>query len=617
MKISAGKLCPFSLLIIFTFAVFFFPETAAVGEENLYSIGNYLKDEAGPLFIISSLRPLDRTRLSGCGQVLEFSDRSALVRTTQSQADRLAGEGMEITRVFSPARSAPKTAVPLRKYLSAFDDLMIGSIIERVVLLDVFTLLGKISGEESVTIGGETHFIRSRNSYRTIEITRATQYCYEYLRDLTLTVSYHNYTWENNNWRNVVAEQPGTIHPDQVLIICAHLDDMPEGSLAPGADDNGSGSVAVLLAGSILSDYSFENTIRYLLFTGEEQGLIGSRYYVQDCAAAGDNILGVLNFDMISYDSNSDGAMEIYCGTMAASEVVGDLFIDTISRFDLSLECTKNTTVPSWSDQYRFWEAGYPAIVGIESDQDFNPNYHTTKDTRVNCNLLYMTEFVKAAVGTIARMAAPVTEPPIIEFGDYDGDGTSDPSIFRPSSGLWAVRGCTRFYFGSSSDRPVPGDYNGDGCCDAAIFRESIGLWSLRMISRFYFGGYGDDPAPGDYNGNGTQEVALFRPSGGLWAIRNLSRLYFGSAGDLGIPGDYDGNGCADPSVFRPSSGLWAIRGITHIYFGSASDYPVPGDYDGDGNDEIGIFRDGVGLWAERDISRIYFGTTGDIPVAK
>ena len=80
---------------------------------------------------------------------------------------------------------------------------------------------------------------------------------------------------------------------------------------------------------------------------------------------------------------------------------------------------------------------------------------------------------------------------------DFNGNGTDEIAIFRPISGLWAIRSLTRCYFGASSDQPVPGDYNGDGCADISIFRPDTGLWAIKNISRAYFGTAGDTPLSG------------------------------------------------------------------------------------------------------------------------
>ena len=198
---------------------------------------------------------------------------------------------------------------------------------------------------------------------------------------------------------------------------------------------------------------------------------------------------------------------------------------------------------------------------------------------------------------------------------DFNGDGTSDIAVFRPPSGLWAIRGITRVYFGGLSDDPVPGDYDGDGTTEIGIFRASFGLWALRSVSRVYFGGLSDDPVPGDYDGDGTAETGIFRSASGLWAIRGVSRTYFGTTGDEPVSGYYDGDGTEDIALFRKSSGLWAVRGITRLYFGGDSDEIVPGDYDGDGIWEAGIFRPSSGLWAIRGVTRCYFGALADQPV--
>ncbi len=199
--------------------------------------------------------------------------------------------------------------------------------------------------------------------------------------------------------------------------------------------------------------------------------------------------------------------------------------------------------------------------------------------------------------------------------GDFSGDGTSDIGVFRPASGLWAVRGVTRAYFGGSSDQPVGRDYRGDGTSDVAVFRPASGLWAVRGVTRAYFGGSNDQPVPGDYRGNGTSDVGVFRPASGLWAVKGVTRAYFGSSSDQPVPGNYRGDGTSDVAVFRPATGLWAVRGVTRAYFGGGSDIPVPSDYRGDGTSDIAVFRPATGLWAVRGVTRIYYGSSSDQPV--
>ena len=80
---------------------------------------------------------------------------------------------------------------------------------------------------------------------------------------------------------------------------------------------------------------------------------------------------------------------------------------------------------------------------------------------------------------------------------DMDGDSRSDIAVYRPASGLWAVQGYTRIYFGSSGDDPAPGDYDGNGIDESAVFRSSSGLWAVRDMTRVYYGGAADIRLPG------------------------------------------------------------------------------------------------------------------------
>lgn len=201
--------------------------------------------------------------------------------------------------------------------------------------------------------------------------------------------------------------------------------------------------------------------------------------------------------------------------------------------------------------------------------------------------------------------------------GDYSGEGRAGIAVYRRPSGLWAVRGLTRWYFGAANDLPLPLETAGNGSVLPALFRESTGLWTVRGLTRFYFGRGGDRPAPGDCNGDGGLEFGIFRESTGLWAVRGLTRFYFGRPGDRPAPGDYDGDGKTDTAVFRESTGLWAVRGLTRFYFGRPGDRPLPGDYDGDGTMDPALFRESAGLWAARSVSRWYFGRSGDCPAVR
>ncbi|MDD4919073.1 MAG: hypothetical protein PHE72_14855, partial [candidate division Zixibacteria bacterium] len=205
-------------------------------------------------------------------------------------------------------------------------------------------------------------------------------------------------------------------------------------------------------------------------------------------------------------------------------------------------------------------------------------------------------------------------ETAVIASGDYSGDGTAEPAVWRPVSGMWMVRELTRFFFGVSGDRVVSGDYDGDGLADPAVFRAASGYWGVRGLSAFNFGTAGDIPVPGDYDGDGLADPAVFRPAAGLWAIRGLTREYFGSSGDWPAPGDYDGDGWTDLAVFRPSAGIWFVRDVTTLWFGAEGDWPAPADYAGNGTDAAAIFRPCNALWAVAGLTRSYFGVCLDWP---
>jgi hypothetical protein len=220
---------------------------------------------------------------------------------------------------------------------------------------------------------------------------------------------------------------------------------------------------------------------------------------------------------------------------------------------------------------------------------------------------------------------------------DFDGDGKSDISIFRPSVGEWwylksSNGGNAAFQFGNSTDKIVPSDYTGDGKTDIAVWRPSTGEWFvLRSEDGSYYsfplGTSGDIPAPADFDADGKTDAAVFRPSTATWYISFASGgnqiTQFGQNGDVPVVADYDGDNKADLAIYRVASGQWWIQrstaGLIAFQFGNSTDKPVQGDYTGDGKADVALFRPSTGEWfILRSENQSYysfpFGTNGDTP---
>ena len=237
----------------------------------------------------------------------------------------------------------------------------------------------------------------------------------------------------------------------------------------------------------------------------------------------------------------------------------------------------------------------------------------------------------------------PITPTNTSKF-DYDGDGKTDISIFRPNVGQWWYLRSTdnvgkAFEFGQGSDKIVPADFTGDGITDIAFWRPSTGQWFVlrsedNSFFAFDFGANGDIPIPGDFDGDGKADAAVFRPSNATYFIMKSSDSgliiqQFGQNGDVPIIEDYDGDGKDDIANFRPSVAEWYIQRSTAGYigfqFGTPNDTtPTPADFTGDGKADIAFFKPsatgGANNWfvlRSEDFSfyAFPFGVSTDIPV--
>ncbi len=243
--------------------------------------------------------------------------------------------------------------------------------------------------------------------------------------------------------QNIIATRTGLVYPDEVVLICGHYDstsDDPE-NLAPGADDNGSGTAAVLEAARVMAGYEFERTVVFATFAGEEQGLYGSGAYAADLAAAGTNVVGCYNYDMIAW-SGSDTAppdLILYTNGGASTDLANRVRDAALHYVPTGVEPVVVPEAMTASDHASFWSQGYPAICGIEAEawsSDFNPYYHTTNDTVANCDMAYATACTKAAVAAVAEHASPlVVDGPYLALHDMVVDDDMSGASFGNGNG--------------------------------------------------------------------------------------------------------------------------------------------------------------------------------------
>lgn len=222
----------------------------------------------------------------------------------------------------------------------------------------------------------------TRHSYTT-QMSLACQYVLEEFQALGLTASYDQFYYQGHSLKNVVGVKTGTIDPTGIYIICGHLDSTSPSpsTLAPGAEDNGSGSAAVLEAARLLAPLQTAYTIYFICFSAEEQGLVGSEHFAEDADQRGLDIRGVLNLDMAGYyrSGGSDLWLEgFHYGTSS---------VWLLNQVEANAEAYTDLVVyqypgEGWgSDHEPFHDHGFPAILSIDYEWDSYPCYHRTCDT--------------------------------------------------------------------------------------------------------------------------------------------------------------------------------------------------------------------------------------------
>jgi hypothetical protein len=236
---------------------------------------------------------------------------------------------------------------------------------------------------------------------------------FDYLRSLGLATQSDHFTFGSRPYStsNIIATLPGRTDPQHVVIICAHYDSrssQPE-TFAPGADDNASGSAAVMEAARVLSSASFDFTVKFIAFSAEEGALAGSRHYAQEARQRGEQIIGVVNLDMIGYVDRAPENVDV--AVNAASDWLGSRFTSAAATYATLPSVKQVNTSLARSDNLSFWTQGYPALVATSDLPVTNPHYHTPTDEVETLDLTFATAVSRAAIATVAGLAQPVAWP--------------------------------------------------------------------------------------------------------------------------------------------------------------------------------------------------------------
>ena len=218
--------------------------------------------------------------------------------------------------------------------------------------------------------------------------------------------------------RNIICNKKG--HDAKLIIVCAHYDCIMEhngdsNGRAPGANDNASGVSAIIEIARILANENLQHSIQFVLFSGEEQGLLGSRSYAKYIKDNKIELDRLINLDMIGYplfksdtiiierdnnsDTNHNRVMENDLKSMVFAEIMKDLASGVNLKFHLD---------SIYDSDYEPFEANGYIVIGAYDGSAVpkkNPHYHSSSDLPEFINWNYLTAVTKLILATILKVS--------------------------------------------------------------------------------------------------------------------------------------------------------------------------------------------------------------------
>jgi hypothetical protein len=473
----------------------------------------------------------DAQRFASAHGVIVFSgDNELLVAVPAAKEkallDAVASLDIDVQLLSSQPLALQERALPATIGIAASGpDSRVAALLTQVTAAKLSGLIGSLSGEQPVSVGGVTLTLATRYTFAG-GVNDARRYIHQYFAGLGLAVSDVNWTYGRYSGVNVIADLRGVRNPERIWLIGGHYDDRSEIAYtrAPGADDNASGVAATMLMASLLRDYQFNDTIRFVAFSGEEEGEWGSKSYAAQLSSAGAQVMGYIDVDMLAYDGNNDRAIELHSSTRASSVQLANAFASANTRYNTGLVIQmKQADASRFSDHSSFWDKGFPAIMAIEDffadskPADHTPSYHTSRDRLSTLRTDYAVSYSQAALATIAELA---------------GIGGNAPATATTTATATSTATATKTATATSTRTPGPGqcrDLLSNGNMETQqgwIFGSTArkpGYVTTPIVSGARSLRLGIEPATADYRSYSSAYQSVTIPANALSAVLTAS----------------------------------------------------------------------------------------------
>jgi len=236
---------------------------------------------------------------------------------------------------------------------------------------------------------------------------------------------------------NVVGFLEGSDLKDEIIVVCGHWDHdgiLPDGTYFPGADDNGSGTVAVIELAKAFAQAKKDGkgprrSILFIALAAEEKGLLGSQYYVENPIFPLAQTVACINIDMIGrIDDKHLNGDHNYIHVIGVNKLSTDLKpIVEKANAEINMKLDYDYDHPEEpmrlyyrSDHYNFAKNGIPSLFFFSG---LHPHYHTPEDTIDKIDFTMMTKREKLIFNTTWEIANR-DKKPIVDMPLEDAQGT-------------------------------------------------------------------------------------------------------------------------------------------------------------------------------------------------